>query len=100
MEISKLLPFTGVVFQGYTMTSNPAFSSSTNANDVSPALIRPNCLVMLVWRALPLMIPPQLWCQLGPLFADTAKISNFDDGGDYSSHWSQKLLLLKIETPS
>lgn len=84
------------------MSSSPGFSSSKNANDILPALIRPNRLVMLVCRALPLLKPPQLWCHLGPLIADTPKISTFNDGGNYSSPLPSALVpkVASVEKPN
>ena len=85
------------------MSSSPGFSSSTNANDVFlSALIRPNRLVTLVWRVVPPLKLPQLWCQLGPPSTDTNKISACDDGGDYSSPSSSTLVpkIASVENPN
>lgn len=38
-----------------------------------------------LWRALPPLEHPQLWCQLSVPSPDTTKIGIFDEGGSYSS---------------
>lgn len=84
------------------LSSSPGFSSSTNANDVLSALIRPNHLVTLMWRALPPLKPPQLWCQPGPPSTDTDKVSTFHDSGNYSSPSPSALVpkIASVEDPN